>query len=67
MGKIVNVSGFLTGVSVMKVRYFFERIIGLEIIYTIGFKEIKCRVYFVYWFNLYLKYMRRNLLYDKML
>ncbi|KAF3603159.1 hypothetical protein F2Q69_00038522 [Brassica cretica] len=39
MGKMVNVSGFLTGVSAMKVRYLFERITGSETIHTIGLKE----------------------------
>ena len=66
MGKMVNVSGFLTGVSAMKVRYLFERITGSETIHTIGLKETKCRVYFMHWLNLHLKHMRRNLSRDKM-
>ena len=51
MGKMVNVSGFLTEVIAMKVRYLFERITGSETIHTIGLKETKCRVYFMHWFN----------------
>ncbi|KAG5416106.1 hypothetical protein IGI04_003673 [Brassica rapa subsp. trilocularis] len=39
MGKIVNVRGFLTEVSAMKVRYLFERITGSKTIHTIGLKE----------------------------
>ncbi|CAN6991607.1 unnamed protein product [Brassica rapa subsp. trilocularis] len=42
MGKIVNVRGFLTEVSAMKVRYLFERITGSKTIHTIGLKETKC-------------------------